>query len=390
MNKLQTMQVDNRPTWKIILSFFFGLLGTAAFAIVSILLLRFFVPFVIGWFISYIANPLVTWLERRLKIVKKISSALIVIIVLAGIGIALYFAGSKIYKEMVILLNNMPEIFEQAKGVGNNILNALYDLLHHLPEGVKDSLTPFVDNMGTYFSDYIKDLSIPTVTMAGNVAKRIPSVIIYAFFTTLSAFFFTANREELIRVSRKITPDPILRRVSLIISNFKSAMGGYFKAQFKIMAVVFVILLIGFIILNVPFYALLAILIALLDFLPFFGTGTVLFPWAFYQLMVRDYKMAIGLVVIYAVTQGVRQLIQPKLVADSIGLDPLATLVLLFIGYKLGSVLGMILAVPLGMIVINLITSGSFDFLIDDARTLVSRILSLRKQEKETTDVQSK
>ena len=91
--------------------------------------------------------------------------------------------------------------------------------------------------------------------------------------------------------------------------------------------------------------------------------------------------MAIGLVIIYAVTQGIRQLIQPKLVGDSMGLDPLMTLFFLFIGYRLGSVVGMILAVPIGLILINLIASGSFNFLIDDGRTLVLRIANLRKQE---------
>lgn len=383
MNNLTNAKKDNRPTWKVILSFTFGLLGTIAFFFVGIELLKFLMPFVIGWFIAYIANPLVSWLERRLKIVKKLSSVMIIIVVLAGIAAALYFASVKIYKEVVVLINNMPEIFEQSKHVGNNILDSMYKLISFLPGGIKDALTTFVDNIGTYFSELLKDLSVPTVTMAGNVAKRIPSVIIYAFFTVISAFFFISKREELITLSRKWTPDPILRRVSLIITNFKYAMGGYFKAQFKIMGVIFAILLVGFIILKVPFYALLAILIALLDFLPFFGTGTALIPWAVYQLIVKDYKMAVGLIVIYAVTQGVRQLIQPKLVGDSMGLDPLMTLFFLFVGYKVGSVIGMILAVPIGLIIINLVASGSFNFLIDDGKTLVHRIVNLRKQEPE-------
>ncbi|HIW22153.1 MAG TPA: sporulation integral membrane protein YtvI [Candidatus Dorea intestinavium] len=386
MNKLADASKDNRPTWKVILSFIFGLLGTIAFFVVGVGLLKFLMPFVIGWFIAYIANPLVNWLERRLKIVKKLSSVVIIIVVLAGIAAAIYFASIKIYKEVAILVNNMPAIFEQSKNVGNNILDSLYRLIDFLPSGVADGLTTFVDNLGTYFSEFVKDLSIPTVTMASNVAKRIPSIIIYIFFIVISAFFFISKREELIILSRKWTPEPILKRVSLIITNFKYAMGGYFKAQFKIMGVVFAILFIGFIILKVPFYALLAILIAFLDFLPFFGTGTALLPWALYQLIVKDYKMAIGLVIIYAVTQGIRQLIQPKLVGDSMGLDPLMTLFFLFIGYRLGSVVGMILAVPIGLILINLIASGSFNFLIDDGRTLVLRIANLRKQEPQKKD----
>ena len=145
-------------------------------------------------------------------------------------------------------------------------------------------------------------------------------------------------------------PDAIVKRMTMVVDNLKYAVGGYFKAQFKIMAVVFAILLAGFSIAGVHFSILLALAIAFLDFLPFFGTGTALIPWALYKFMVGDYKMVVALVVIYAVSQLVRQLIQPKLVGDSMGLNPLFTLALLYVGYKIGSVLGMIFAVPVGLI----------------------------------------
>ena len=131
-------------------------------------------------------------------------------------------------------------------------------------------------------------------------------------------------------------------------------------SQFKIMGVVFAILLAGFAILNVEYAILLALLIALLDFLPFFGTGAVMWPWAIYQLIEGNYVMAIGLVVTWAVSQLVRQLIQPKLVGDSIGLEPIPTLILLYIGFRIGGAFGLIIAVPIGMIIINLYRAGMF------------------------------
>ena len=82
---------------------------------------------------------------------------------------------------------------------------------------------------------------------------------------------------------------------------------------------------------GIHFSILLAIGIAFLDFLPFFGTGTALIPWAVYKFMVGDYRMVVALVIIYVVSQLVHQLIQPKLVGDSIGLNPLFTLVLIYI-----------------------------------------------------------
>ena len=91
--------------------------------------------------------------------------------------------------------------------------------------------------------------------------------------------------------------------------------------------------------------------------------------------------MLIGLLILYGVTQLVRQLIQPKLVGDSMGLRPLPTLSLLFIGYKVGSVLGMIFAVPIGMIIINLYKAGAFDYILDDVKILAEGVLSLREKE---------
>lgn len=229
--------------------------------------------------------------------------------------------------------------------------------------------------------DIMGRISEPTVTAAGNFAKRIPSVLVATIVTFISAYFFIAEREEVIEWFRRVTPDPVVKRMSMITDNLKYAVGGYFRAQVKIMLVVFVILLAGFLVLGVHFNFLLALLIAFLDFLPFFGTGTALLPWAVYKFMVGNYKMMAGLLILYGITQLVRQLIQPKLVGDSMGLKPLPTLVFLYVGYKLGGVFGMIFAVPLGLIVINLYKAGAFDYILVDVKILLEGILSLRNQE---------
>ena len=93
--------------------------------------------------------------------------------------------------------------------------------------------------------------------------------------TIVAAYFFIAERDEVI-VWFKRSSKAIQQRMTLVIDNLKYAVGGYFKAQFKIMIVVGVILFIGFEIMQVNYSALLAILIAFLDFLPVFGTGTAI------------------------------------------------------------------------------------------------------------------
>lgn len=104
-------------------------------------------------------------------------------------------------------------------------------------------------------------------------------------------------------------------------------------------------------------------------------------PWAIYAVFMGDYKRAVVLVVIYAITQIVRQLIQPKLVGDSVGLNQLVTLLLIYIGYRIGGVIWMILAVPVGMVLINMCQAGAFDYIFDDMKTLIVGILKLRDEE---------
>ncbi len=370
---------DTRPYWKVIVSLTFSLIATILFIYVGFRLLGFFMPFVIGWFISYIASPIVNWLEKRVKIVKKLGSALIIIAVLGAVGILIYFIGSKLWKEIASLIQNMPKMYQDLESGFGEIGSSLNGVFKVLPAGLQDAWHTMTSNLDKTMGDLMGRISEPTVVAAGNVAKRIPSVLIATIVTFISAYFFIAERDEVIEWAKKVSPEPVVRRMSMVIDNLKFAVGGYFKAQFKIMGVVCLILVIGFVILKVHFYFLLALLIAFLDFLPFFGTGTALIPWALYKLLVKDYRMVVGLIILYGVTQLVRQLIQPKLVGDSMGMRPLLTLLFLYIGYKAGGIFGMIFAVPIGMIIINLYKAGAFDYILDDVKILMEGILSLRE-----------
>lgn len=368
-----------RPYWQVAVSLIFSLIATVAFVIIGIKAIGFLMPFVIGWIISAIATPLVNWLEKRLKIVKKLGSALIVIVVLALIVLVLYFAISRITAEIGDLVKNFPELYAQLEQGLRQIGDTLSGAFSRLPEGIQNGWNTVVLNLDEYMGNLVSKISQPTVTAAGNFAKSLPSWLISFIVAIMSAYFFTVQREEVISWLKKVSPPSVEKRMSLVMDNLKFAVGGYFKAQFKIMGVVFLILFAGFAVLGVHYSVLVAFLIAFLDFLPFFGTGTAMIPWALYKVLTGDYKTTVMLLVIYAVTQLVRQLLQPKLVGDSMGMNPLVTLLLLYIGYKVSSVLGMILAVPIGMVLINMCQAGAFDYILDDVRTLVEGILGLRE-----------
>ena len=374
---------NNRPYWQVALRLLFSVLATAAFIVIGWNLLRFLMPFVIGWIIAAIATPLVNWLEKRLKIVKKLGSALIVIFVLAAIVLALYFGISRLAAEISSLIQNFPEMYAQLETGLRQIGDTLSGIFERLPSGVQNGWNVVVENLDQYMGNLVSNISEPTVTAAGNIAKQVPSYLISLLVSILSAYFFIVQREEVLNWMKKVFPESIQKRMTLVIDNLRYAVGGYFKAQFKIMAVVFVILLIGLGMLGTGYFVLVAFLIAFLDFLPFFGTGTAMIPWAVYKFFMGDYKMTVALVVIYVITQAVHQLLQPKLVGDSVGLNPLVTLILLYIGYRMGGILWMILAVPIGMVLINMCQAGAFDYIFDDVRILVEGILGLQESEKE-------
>ncbi len=377
MNFKEQMQ-DDRPYWKVAVSLAFSLVGTVLCLYFGYKLLGFFMPFVIGWVIASIASPVVNWLEKRMNLIKKWGSALIIIGVLGVLGLLIYLLVSTISREIISLIQNMPDMYQDLEAGMETIGENLKGIFHLLPAGVQEGWHTMMNNLEQTMGDMIGRLSEPTVSAAGRFAKGIPSALIATIVTFISAYFFIAQREDVIRLAKKIAPNALVTRMTMVTDNLKYAVGGYFRAQLKIMVVVYMLLLAGFLLLGIHFAFLLAFLIAFLDFLPFFGTGTALIPWAVYKFMMGNYKLVIGLLILYGVTQLVRQLIQPKLVGDSMGLNPLVTLVLLYAGYKAGGVFAMIFAVPAGLIVINLHKAGAFDYILDDAKILAEGILSLR------------
>ena len=368
---------------KIVVNLLVALFVILLLCIIVPKVLVFFMPFVIGWIISMIANPLVRLLERKLKLVRKHGSMITIIGVLAAVILVGYLAGAKLVSETVNLIESLPQMYENSKADFEEIGDNLQILYNRLPSDVQKNIFNVMEDLSGYISGVVQAIGEPTFEAAGNFAKNVPGTLIAIIMCILSAYFFTADRDNIIEMMRRNVPEGVWNRCSGVMSDLKHVVGGYFKAQFKIMGVVYVILIIGLWILKVDYVLLVALLIAFLDALPFFGTGTVLGPWAILKILSKDYSMAVGLIILYLVTQLVRQIIQPKIVGDTIGMNPLATLIFMYIGYKFSSIIGMIIAVPIGMILINLYKAGVFDNQIRCIRELVHDINAFRKLDKE-------
>ena len=370
---------DGRRILRILVNILIPITKILLVCVVGVWLARFFMPFVIGWIIAMVANPLVKFLEKHLKLVRRHSSVLVIVLALSVVIGGFYYLTGRLFAEVSSLVKDLPEIYNTVRLEVVEALDSLNRMMSRMPQGVQDGFNQINENLGQLLSGIMQKAAFPTVTVAGHVAKGIPTALVYSIVVILSAYFFIAQQDQIRAVIRKIMPGSLDSYGKLFRKDLKRLIGGYFLAQFRIMFVVAAVLAAGFMVLGVRYGFLLAVLIAILDFLPLFGTGTALFPWAALKLLSGETAFAVGLVFLYVLTQVVRQIIQPKIVGDSIGIPPLLTLFFLYVGFKVHGLSGMILAVPVGMVGVKLYQYGAFDNLILQIKLLIQEIDKFRK-----------
>lgn len=342
-------------------------------------LIFFFLPFVIGYLIALIASPMVRFFEEKLKIRRKAGTAFVIIAVIALVVLGIYLIGAKLIEEAIGFAEALPQMWSNIEVEIQKIGENLAVFYKRLPNNVQDAISNVSDTLSSYVGELVGGIGTPTIAAVGNFAKQLPAVLIGMIMTLLSAYFFVAEKRTFSGFVERYMPESLKRRYLLIKRSLSRAVGGYLKAQLRIEVWMYLLLVLGFVLLQIDYALLIALGVAFLDFLPFFGTGTVLVPWAVIKILSSDYKMAVGLLIIWGVGQLARQLIQPKIVGDSIGVPPLPTLFLLFIGFKAGSVLGMILAVPLGIILYTMYQEGAFDTTVNSLKILAFGVNNFRK-----------
>lgn len=351
--------------WKILFNIIMEAVMFFGIAILLILgipkLMGFFWPFVASWILALLATPLCNFLEKHIKLNKRWSSAVIIVLVLVGLAGVGYLAVTKLGRELMELFSGAPEYYvyvqRTVKSFGDNLINIISPISADFGKQIQGVFNDLLSQMG----GIVNKFAPKGVEMMGSAAADLTNGFIGTVVMIIAAYFFIADRERLGEGFWRIVPEDLKPTVCNVKDKVIAALGGFLLAQFKIMCIVFVILLIGFLLIGNPYALLLALVISFVDLLPILGTGTILIPWTLVCFLQKDYRQAMFLIILYVVCLVARQFLQPKMIADSMGLDSMATLVLIYTGYKLNGMKGMILALLAGVIVLSLYRLGLFD-----------------------------
>jgi sporulation integral membrane protein YtvI len=326
---------------------------------------------------------LVVFLERKLKIRRKAGTVVVILAAIAAVVGIGYGLGVLLIKQVIGFVGDIPDMWNTLRGDFDNLGKILSQYIDIKNPKFTETLNDLGNTIGDEIASIPSNINLTNFEGMGNMMGSIANVTISVIMCILSAYCFISDREWMHNFIDRHLPKSISQKYDIFVSSIRQAVGGYFKAQLRIEVWMYVLLLVGFMLLKVRYSFLIALLVAFLDFLPFFGTGIVLIPWAVITLIGGNYLRALGFIVIWGVGQFFRQLIQPKIMGDSIGMEPIPTLFLLFAGYRLAGVVGMLVAVPLGIIIVNMNEAGFFDTPKYSWKILVKNVNTYRRLSKE-------
>lgn len=319
---------------------------------------------------TILQNP-VNFICKKTPLKRGIVSTLLVLLsfllIVFALGLFVVWLGSEFkgfFRYIMIQFEDIPALIDDIKGYLANILallpekvevpainfvNEKLDALVNTPEMVLPESSEF-------------DFSFLSTPLLGiwNTAKQIPTTLVSIVVSVVACCFMTSDFNSVKNLTlgffREETREKVVRAKRLLIPS----LGKMIKAYLIIITITFCELGIGLSILSfLKIYSgnyifVIAALTAVIDIVPVLGTGTVLIPWALYNLISGNYSLAVGLLVIYACITVIRQIIEPKLVAAQLGIPAYLTIVSMFIGSQIFGVIG-IFILPITIVMIKLL-----------------------------------
>jgi sporulation integral membrane protein YtvI len=338
--------------------FVIGIIIFSIFAFVYLSKITY--PFLIGLLIAFLINPLVNFFEKKGRMPRALAVFLGLIIIFALFAGLITLLIAEIVSGANYLAKVVPEHLDTLIAYVEDVFaaqiipfyNQLTSVFDKLDAGQQDTIMSNIQNVGqkigSTVGSFIKNLfgNIP------NILSWFPNAATVLIFSLLATFFISKDWYRLSGFGGRLLPVKAKESGRKVFIDLKKALFGFVKAQLTLISITTVIILVGLLILRVDYAITIALITGIVDIIPYLGTGAVFVPWIIYAAIGGDMGLAIGLGVLYLIVLVQRQIMEPKILSSSIGLDPLATLIALFVGFKLIGFLGLIVG-PVTLVIIT-------------------------------------
>ncbi|MFC5464379.1 sporulation integral membrane protein YtvI [Lederbergia graminis] len=340
----------NRETVNIVIRFLLVLSIIFLLCISLYFISKVTYPFIIAIAITIMINPAVNFLEFKWKFPRALavlSTLFILIAIFAGIItllIAEIVAGAS-YLATVVPHHVGTFILFLEDWFAGQVLpfyNKISNLFQSLDSGQQETIMDSIRSAGNKITETATVFLQSFFLNLPGLISWIPNAATVLVFSVLATFFISKDWRKLTALFKQLLPEKAHSSGKKVFVDLKKAFAGFFKAQFTLISITLMIVLIGLLILKIQYAITIAFISALVDLLPYLGTGIVFVPWIIYEAVTGNYGLALGLGILYTVVVVQRQVMEPKILSTNIGLNPLATLIALFVGFKLFGFLGLI------------------------------------------------
>ncbi len=357
----------------------FVLLACWAVTALGPTLLSLFAPFLLAFLAAWALSPLVRWLHGKLGLSRNILSLALLLLVFAALGALLWSLFTGILREVVSLAGNWEALVASLQSVVDRLGVLFSRGMAHLPASARATADSLVEQFFQWLETVIPRFLTAVVDKGTSLVTALPSFAVASIVFVMACYFIVSDFPHLRTSLVDRLPQGPRYVLSLIRRAVSAGFGGYIRAELILSAGVFVILLAGFFLIHQPYALLLALALAVLDFIPILGSGTVMVPWAVIDLFTGQLRHAVGLMVVWGLVALFRRVGEPKVLGNQTGLSPLLSLASVYVGMQLAGVAGMILGPVLCLVVLNVLRSGILDNVTADIRLAAGDISALLK-----------
>lgn len=309
-------------------------------------LLPMVIPFFIAFLLAKLLNPMVEKLNKKLKLKRGAAAAILVgiLVIAAGAATALFL---KVLTDQIQhIVSNLAGCRRQAGMLWENCCGQLESWTGVEAESLQQRAEAYMPQIKSRMEERVVPFLMDGTLLYGRNLMLLGAVFFIAAVSTILVL------RDYGTIRQGLESHPVGREGLKVCRRTYEAGGAYLKAQLIILLIISGICVMGLYFAGNPYALLAGCGIGLCDAMPFLGTGTILIPWAIFEILQGKYMMAAICAAIYAICSLLREVLEPKLIGDKLGMHPLAVIASIYIGLKLYGIWGFVLG-PFSYILIR-------------------------------------